>query len=859
MPTELNISLSSNAESPTIKFVLTDDLAATLSGSTPDIASNIKYVATGPQGEKGLTGASATAIISDGTVTDVKLASNSVTSSKIQPSAVTSSKLAAGSVTSSKIATNAITADKIAPGVVTAELLSDGAISSNKIGEGSIQTNKLENGSVTTAKIAPNTITKAKIAAKTLTGAEIEDNVVLDGAKIRGSVQLLGDSPAFLKGPNQDVLNIQSERDLVFRVDTNNNQSSSFLYKNGAGTTIFSIDESGNITTVGLVAGRNLVADGAKLDGISDNEAIDWTVAQTENIHNSNYTDTNTQLTTEEVQDIVGAMLTNNTETRIAVTYDDSDGTIDFVVDDMTADTNTQLPLIDDDTMATALSTNVASAESVKAYVDAQTHLELGTTNTTALAGDTTTISTAQANAITANTAKVGITTQQASDITANNAKVGITTQQASDITSNNSKTSFPGFGTTSGTALEGDTALLQLGTTSTTALAGDTTTISSAQASAITANTAKVGITTSQADAITANTAKPDLTVDGAGTVHANNYTDTQYSVMGSGNGYAAGLVKAGGILHSGAFLRKDGSWAIPPDTNTTYSEATSSAEGLMSTAHHDKLDGIAAGAEVNVQSDWNATSGDAQILNKPTIPAAYTDAEAVSAVAAADNYIKNDANEVLAGSLEINEQLFIVKSTGGSKTRFRNSATTTNRTLDVPDASGTIALTSDIPSFTPNPTIIGQFSTRVSAYWSGRYYFGQANYGWNYYAWNYATTSKTSMNDQYVHLGMVSPISTDNVKLRATVRNDSNTEDVELCLLKGPRPNGSSSNISLTELGSVTVTITTQDLHYNGDIDVTDANLSAGDLVFLAVRRVSSAANATKYINVTATIYGE
>tara|TARA_R100000426_G_scaffold86873_1_gene69433 strand:- start:479 stop:2200 length:1722 start_codon:yes stop_codon:yes gene_type:complete len=46
-----------------------------------------------------------------------------------------------------------------------------------------------------------------------------------------------------------------------------------------------------------------------------------------------------TQLTTEQVQDIVGGMLSGNTETRIAVSYDDSDGTIDFVVDDMTADT----------------------------------------------------------------------------------------------------------------------------------------------------------------------------------------------------------------------------------------------------------------------------------------------------------------------------------------------------------------------------------------------------------------------------------------------------------------------------------------------------------------------------------------
>jgi hypothetical protein len=33
-------------------------------------------------------------------------------------------------------------------------------------------------------------------------------------------------------------------------------------------------------------------------------------------------------------------------------------------------------------------------------------------------------------------------------------------------------------------------------------------------------------------------------------------------------------------------------------------------------------KLDGIEAGAEVNVKADWTATSGDSEILNKPTIP---------------------------------------------------------------------------------------------------------------------------------------------------------------------------------------------------------------------------------------------
>jgi len=40
--------------------------------------------------------------------------------------------------------------------------------------------------------------------------------------------------------------------------------------------------------------------------------------------------------TTEEVQDIVGAMFTSNTETGIAATYEDSDGTIDLVVSGVT-------------------------------------------------------------------------------------------------------------------------------------------------------------------------------------------------------------------------------------------------------------------------------------------------------------------------------------------------------------------------------------------------------------------------------------------------------------------------------------------------------------------------------------------
>ena len=50
----------------------------------------------------------------------------------------------------------------------------------------------------------------------------------------------------------------------------------------------------------------------------------------------------------------------------------------------------------------------------------------------------------------------------------------------------------------------------------------------------------------------------------------------------------------------------------------------ATQSVNGLMSSTDKTKLDGIEAGAEVNVQSDWNQTNtqADDYIKNKPTLP---------------------------------------------------------------------------------------------------------------------------------------------------------------------------------------------------------------------------------------------
>jgi len=201
--------------------------------------------------------------------------------------------------------------------------------------------------------------------------------------------------------------------------------------------------------------------------------------------------------------------------------------------------------------------TNKSGAISQWTNDSGYTTLAIGTTATTAKAGNITTITSAQASAITANTAKVGITSSQASAITANTAKVsdtgtpamlsngtvpslntGITAAEVRSLigagtsSSTGTVTSVGGTGTVSGLTLSGTVTTsgnltlggklvlassdvtsglgftpynatnpagytsLAIGTTASTAKAGNTTTITGAQATAITNNTAKVSDT---------------------------------------------------------------------------------------------------------------------------------------------------------------------------------------------------------------------------------------------------------------------------------------------------------------------------------------------------------------------------
>ena len=80
----------------------------------------------------------------------------------------------------------------------------------------------------------------------------------------------------------------------------------------------------------------------------------------------------------------------------------------------------------------------------------------------------------------------------------------------------------------------------------------------------------------------------------------------------------------------------------------------STTALAGLMLPSDKTKLNGIAAGAEVNVNADWNATEGDALILNKPTLATVATSGSyddltgkpVLATVATSGSY--NDLNDI-------------------------------------------------------------------------------------------------------------------------------------------------------------------------------------------------------------------
>lgn len=100
----------------------------------------------------------------------------------------------------------------------------------------------------------------------------------------------------------------------------------------------------------------------------------------------------------------------------------------------------------------------------------------------------------------------------------------------------------------------------------------------------------------------------------------------------------------------------------------------STTALAGLMLPADKIKLNGIAAGAEVNVNADWNATEGDALILNKPTLATVATSGNysdlngkpTLSTVATTGNYndLENIPDLTLVDAINIEDASSSIQS---------------------------------------------------------------------------------------------------------------------------------------------------------------------------------------------------
>ena len=445
------------------------------------------------------------------------------------------------------------------------------------------------------------------------------------------------------------MANLQNKRikdtyEGLIKTDDNNAISSEVELTDGAGNgTGVSVSTDGRVVASGTVSFGSLKDTGENItitkfvdeaDGIAnnDNDTSIPTVAAVKDYVDSTELDTVTSVNTQtgdvvlDTDDISeGSSNQYYTEARVSANTSVAANTLKNTypsADATKVGHITVTQAVDLDTLESNVATNNAkisfdSTSSAK-LAGIESGAEVNPTSTDELSEGSTNLYYTDArvaanSAVAANTAKTGITSQQAADIVTNNAKVGITTTQANAITTNSAKVSFPeapndgdayvrkneGWESLTHpadavTSVNGETGVVVLDSDDITEGASNLyyTDARVAANSAVTANTAKVGITTQQASDITTNNAKVGITTQQASDITTNN--------------------------------AKVGITTAQADAITA-----NTAKNSYPTADATKLAGIEAGAEVNVQANWNETdvNSDAYIIGKPTIPTAAVD----------------------------------------------------------------------------------------------------------------------------------------------------------------------------------------------------------------------------------------
>lgn len=127
-------------------------------------------------------------------------------------------------------------------------------------------------------------------------------------------------------------------------------------------------------------------------------------------------------LTEEQVEDYVGGMVTGNTETGITVTYEDTDGTLDFVAADVSATNEGSLTVLAGATESSIISSNTSGSTDVTLEVAGiNTIVEIGNTiriTATEVDGSTTNEGSLTVGAGTATTSLINSNTSGSTPVT---------------------------------------------------------------------------------------------------------------------------------------------------------------------------------------------------------------------------------------------------------------------------------------------------------------------------------------------------------------------------------------------------------------------------------------------------------
>lgn len=172
----------------------------------------------------------------DGAVTAAKIADASITYDKLNltDGSIPGSKLTSGTITSDKLATSAVISTGISNDAITTIKIADSAVTNNKVADGAITTAKIDAAGLAAAAIATNAITTSKVADDAITAAKLANDsvtIVQAGAPTGSgdfegqqwfdtntSVQYVWDSTAWIRQAAINVINFTDSTPIAFSV-----------------------------------------------------------------------------------------------------------------------------------------------------------------------------------------------------------------------------------------------------------------------------------------------------------------------------------------------------------------------------------------------------------------------------------------------------------------------------------------------------------------------------------------------------------------------------------------------------------------------------------------------------------------